>query len=380
MSVVDVSEDESLSQSSVDPQRLASPRPRSAPSKPPAKKPKPCALLVLAIAAVVAACIAIPWAIHANHYESTDDAFVEGRVIPISPQLPARVVAVPVEDNELVHAGDLLVELDPTDYQVALDQAHASESAAVGQLQQATAQIAVVKAQVQERQAELDVAQASAANVTSDYNRWRTLETKSPQAVSKQQLDDMGESQSSSAAQVEQAKAKLTEAQAQIETAQANIVAAQGELAKAQADVHRAEVNLSYCKITAPEDGRITKKNVEAGSYVQSGQNLLAIVPPDVWVVANFKETQLARMRVGQSVRITIDAYPDRQFTGKVDSIQSGTGSRFSMLPAENATGNFVHVVQRLPVKVTFDPGQISTTDQPLAPGMSAEPEVYVAQ
>src|SRR5262249_42935470 len=148
---------------------------------------------------------------------------------------------------------------------------------------------------------------------------------------SKQQTDSAVWAERSGAAQVEQAKAKLAETTAQIATAEANVKAAQGDLDKAMADTHRAEQNLTYCTITAPEAGRITRKNVEPGSYIQTGQNLFAIVPNDVWVVANFKETQLARMHPGQRVTFTVDAYPDREFTGKVDSIQSGTGSRFSM-------------------------------------------------
>ena len=134
----------------------------------------------------------------------------------------------------------------------------------------------------------------------------------------------------------------------------------------------------SYCTLTASEDGRITRKSIEPGSYVQVGQSLFAIVPPEYWVVANFKETQLDRSRPGQPVNITIDAYPEKQFTGKIDSIQSGTGSRFSVLPAENATGNYVKVVQRVPAKIVFDRGQTSDATRPLAPGMSAVPVVTV--
>ena len=137
-------------------------------------------------------------------------------------------------------------------------------------------------------------------------------------------------------------------------------------------------MNLTYCTLTALEDGRITKKNIEPGSYVQTGQTLFAIVPPEFWVVGNFKETQLDRVHVGQGVKISVDAYPEKEFTGRVESIQSGTGSRFSMLPAENATGNYVKVVQRVPVKITFDPGQMQDASHPLAAGMSAVPEVKV--
>jgi membrane fusion protein, multidrug efflux system len=339
------------------------------------RRKKPVVLGVLAVLAIIGGTIAVLWAIHEAHFESTDDAFIEGRVIPISPQLPARVQAVHVSDNQTVHKGDLLVELDPTDYQVALDQAKASESAVVGQLQQAKAQVTASQASQLEAEAELSMTQANAASVNADYQRYQKLSGGSPGAVSKQQMDSIEASQQTATAQIAQAKAKIAQAQADFETAQANVVAAQGNLAKAQADIRRAEVNLSYCTIVAPEDGRVTRKNVEPGSYVQAGQNVLALVPPDVWVVANFKETELTRMRVGQPVSIEVDAYPGQEFTGKIQSIQSGTGSRFSMLPTENATGNFVHVVQRVPVKIILDSSQ-SDSDHPLVPGMSVEPQV----
>jgi membrane fusion protein (multidrug efflux system) len=227
-----------------------------------------------------------------------------------------------------------------------------------------------------EAQAELSMTEANAVSVNADYQRYQKLSGGTPGAVSKQQMDSIEASQQTATAQIAQAKAKIAQSQADFETAQANVVAAQGNLAKAQADIRKAEVNLSYCTIVAPEDGRVTRKNVEPGSYVEAGQSLLALVPPDVWVVANFKETELTRMRVGQPVSIEVDAYPGQEFTGKVQSIQSGTGSRFSMLPTENATGNFVHVVQRVPVKIIFD--SQSDSDHPLVPGMSVEPQVRV--
>ena len=341
------------------------------------RRKKPVVLGVLAIFALTGGTIAVLWAIHAAHFESTDDAFIEGRVIPISPQVAARVKEVHVSDNQSVHKGDLLVELDPTDYQVALDQAKASEAAVVGQLQQAKAQVTASQASQLEAQAELSMTQANAVSVNADYQRYQKLSGGTPGAVSKQQMDSIEASQQTATAQIAQAKAKIAQSQADFETAQANVVAAQGNLAKAQADIRKAEVNLSYCTIVASEDGRVTRKNVEPGSYVEAGQSLLALVPPDVWVVANFKETELTRMRVGQPVSIEVDAYPDQEFTGKVQSIQSGTGSRFSMLPTENATGNFVHVVQRVPVKILFDADQ-SNGDHPLVPGMSVEPQVRV--
>jgi membrane fusion protein (multidrug efflux system) len=337
---------------------------------------RPIVLGLLAVVAIIGGVIGVLYAVHASHYESTDDAFVDGHVVPISPQIPALVRSLNVDDNTPVHKGDVLVQLDPTDYQVALDQTRATVASMRGQLEQCNAQVTAAQAGVAEAQAEVDVKLSDQANMDADYKRYQEL-SKTQGAVSKQQLDASSAAQRSAAAQVERAKAQLAEAQSQILTAQANVIAAKGNLDKATADMHRADVNLGYCTIVAPCDGRITRKSVEPGSYVQTGQNLFAIVPADVWVVANFKETQLERMKVGQRVTITVDAYPGVSFTGHVDSFQSGTGSRFSMLPAENATGNFVHVVQRVPVKIILDgdPGQ-RDAEHPLTPGMSVNPEV----
>jgi membrane fusion protein (multidrug efflux system) len=356
---------------------LAAPRTRL-PEPPKRPRKRWMVLGVLGVLLVAGAIVGTLYFLHARQFESTDDATVEGRIIPISPQIAARVKAVRVADNALVHKGDVLVELDTIDYQVALEQARASESAAQGRLTQAQAQVDSVRASRDEAKAEVAVAEANAQMAQSDHDRYVDAANRNAGAISKQQLDNATATWRSTDAQVQQARAKLAAAEAQIATAQAGVEGAKGDLAKASADVHKAVVNFSYCTITAPEEGRITRKNVEPGSYVQAGQNLFAIVPPEFWVVANFKETQLDRMRPGQPVKIQIDAYPERQFTGHVDSIQSGTGSRFSVLPAENATGNYVKVVQRVPVKIVLDPGQTDDATHPLAAGMSAVPEVKV--
>jgi membrane fusion protein (multidrug efflux system) len=256
---------------------------------------------------------------------------------------------------------------------VALDQARATQAAMAGKLQQAKSEIDSAKASVDEARAEVDVAQANSENADADYKRFMNLSTSNAGAVSRQQMDSASAAKRSNDAQVEQAKAKLIAAQVEVETKQATELAADGDLQKAIADVHKAEVNLSYCTIRAPSDGKITRKSVEPGSYVQTGEQLLALVPDQVWVVANYKETQLEKMKPGQPVSITVDAYPGEELHGHLDSIQSGTGSRFSMLPAENATGNFVKVVQRIPVKILID-----NPDRPLSPGMSVVVEVDV--
>ncbi len=313
--------------------------------------------------------------LHSRHFEETDDAFIDGHVIPISPQVPALVAKVHISDNTLVHKGDLLVELDPTDYQVAVAQARGSEASAQGKLEQARSGVPSAQSAVTEAQAELDSEQVNFDNVNRDLQRFAGL---SAGARSQQQLDNATAAQKRAQADVEQARAKVQTAMSQVTTAKANVTAAEGDLQKAQADTRRAEVNLGYCRITAPCDGKVTNKAVDIGMYVTTATQLFVLVPSDVWVTANFKETQLAHMQPGQPVSISVDAYPGREFHGTINSIQSGTGSRFSIIPAENATGNFVKVVQRVPVKITFDGNANNDPNHLLSPGMSAQPTVRV--
>lgn len=349
----------------------------AAPRKP--RRRRGILLILLAFFLIVGGTVAVLYALHARHFESTDDAFVDGPIVPISPQVAGQVSKVYVSDNAEVHAGDRLVDLDTTLYDVALEQAKAAREAAEGRLKQAQSQIESVHANQAEARAELAVAQANASSAHSDLSRYQELSTKTPQAVSRQQVDTAVSSQQAADAQVAQAKAKVTAADAQLATAQAAIEAAKGDVNRADADIRKATTDRDYCYIKAPQAGRITRKNVEAGAYVQVGQPLFALVSHDVWVTANFKETQLDQMRPGQPVTIGIDAYPDKRFTGKIDSVQAGTGARFSMLPVENATGNFVKVVQRVPVKIVFDdPNEMNDVHTLLAPGMSATPEVKV--
>ena len=228
---------------------------------------------------------------------------------------------------------------------------------------------------VAQAQAELDAAQVNFENSNRDLQRYQGLDER---AKSQQQLDTATTTQKTAAAQVQQAKARLATSEAQVASAKASVIAADGDYQKAQADTARAKINLDYCRIVAPADGRVTNKNVDPGMYVTSSTQLFVLVPADVWVVANFKETQLDRMQPGQPVKIKVDAYPDREFHGTVQSIQAGTGSRFSVIPSENATGNFVKVVQRVPVKITFDGDVNSDESHLLFPGMSVEPIVQV--
>jgi membrane fusion protein (multidrug efflux system) len=373
------------------PPQPAQPAPRPAPAAPPPPPPPPPAepeakadrppllqrtgfrVFLLIVAALALAGGA--YYLYARQFEETDDAFVDGHVVPISPQVSARVARVLIDDNSRVKAGQLLVELDPTDYDVAVAQARGAEASAAGKLEQAKSGVPSAESAVKEAQAEVDSAQVNFDNADRDFKRYQGLDDR---AKSQQQLDNATAAQKRAQADLEEAKAKLVTAQSQVETAKANVAAAAGDLQKAQADTKRAEVNLGYCHITAPADGKITNKAVDPGMYVTSSSQLFQLVPYQVWVTANFKETQLAHMREKQPVTISVDAYPDREFHGTVQSIQSGTGSRFSIIPAENATGNFVKVVQRVPVKITFDGDPNADLQQLLSPGMSVEPKVRI--
>ena len=303
---------------------------------------------ILVFVLIVAACAhyAVKYFMASLVYEWTDDAFLEAHVTAVSPRIAGHIRTVYVDDNQLVKKGDLLVEIDDADYQVKTQQALAAFEAAKAQNEQVTAQITAAKAEARRSQ--------------SDLKRYQELVANN--SVSKQQYDNAVAAADSAAAQVEAV------------TKQASVAVAR--IAEANSTLAQSKLELSYTKIYAPQDGRVTKKAVEPGEYIYVGQPLLAIVPQDVYVIANFKETQLKRIKVGQFVDIKVDAYKDLHIKGSVNSIQSGTGARFSLLPPENATGNYVKVVQRVPVKITID--SEPNDNFVLAPGMSVIPKVKV--
>ena len=306
-------------------------------------------------------------------FESTDNAFIEAHIAPIAPQVPGRVARLYIEDNQEVKKGDLLLQIDPGDYEARRAQAAAAVVAAQSQHEQAKAQFAVAQTLEDQARGSVAVAEAEASRAAAELRRYQSVESR---AVSRSQTDVAETQARSSAAQADVARAKLQEARAQVCLAKASIQTAAANVQQSQAALVQAELNLSYTHITSPEDGRVTKRSVEAGSYIQPGQLLLAIVPHHYWVVANFKETQLQNMRVGQPVTFRVDAYPDVKMKGQVGSIQSGAGARFSMFPPENATGNFIKVVQRVPVKIVSD--DLIAPAFALGPGMSVEPSVRV--
>ena len=388
--------------------------------------------------AIVLLVVGVPHLIHSFTHTSTDDAFIDGSIVPISPRVSGHVAKIFVDTNRWVDAGDLLMELDPNKFQINLDAAEAAYAAAAAVdrsrnaalelteinansgLEEATENMASAKAAVQEANARLDlsraayaqaVAEASSARAKHDMDLKdlkRYQDMAAAQTITVQDLDHAKTAEQISAnalsaaekridtqkAMVSQAKAAVIAAQANLRRAEARLAAAQSvpqqilqsrsqaevahaDVKRAKAEVDQARLNLSYTKIYAPADGFVTKKSIEIGQFVQTGQRVMALVSKDLWVTANFKETQLTNMRPGQAVEIEVDAYPDLQLHGHVDSIQQGTGSRFSLLPPENATGNFVKVVQRVPVKIVFDNLQ-DTGDVVLAPGMSVVPDVDV--
>lgn len=306
-------------------------------------------------------------------YEDTDDAFIDGNVTLVSPRVAGQVTQLLINDNEEVHSNDVLVEIDPRDYQAALDQANADLAAAQSQLDSARAQVEVSESKVVQAQAAVTAAEAQDQRASADLKRYESVESR---AVSKTDFDLAQAQARSAAANLAAARSQVKAAHAEVSLSRAGVETATAAVQQAQARLEQAKLNLSYTKIIAPFDGRITARTVQVGSYVQPGQALFALVPRDVWVTANFKETQLTFMRPGQPVEVHVDAYPTHDFKATVNSLQAGTGARFSLLPPENAVGNYVKVVQRVPVKIVFD--EQLPTNLDIAPGMSVEPKVKV--
>jgi membrane fusion protein, multidrug efflux system len=422
-------------------------------------------MIIAAIVLLVGLTFGVRYFVYASAHETTDDAFIEGHIVQISPKVTGHIARVYVTDNQHVKKGDLLAEIDPRDYAARLAQAKATELAAQskaqaasinvnvtsttagagveqasssvqtaksnventhaavetarGRLAQAQAQVGTAQANAESARAQVAAAEAEATRANADAQRYAALYKQD--VISRQQYDNavaaaqtatasldaarkraaaaetqVGEARAATQAaqgamqqsqaqvgvaqsQVGEAAGRLAAANAapeQVAASRAQVATASADIEQARAAVEQADLNLSYTKIYAPEDGIVTKKAVEEGMFVQVGQALMAIVPDEVWVVANFKETQLDAIRSGQPVDIKVDAYPSKTFKGHVDSIQTGTGARFSMLPPENATGNFVKVVQRVPVKIVFD--EQPDPQHPIGPGMSVEPEVRV--
>ena len=380
-------------------------------------KKKRIALVVLAVLIVTG----VGFWYHASQFATTDDAEIEAYLHPVSARVPGYVTKVTVDDTQYVDAGTVLVQLDPTDYQVAVElakahlaQAQAQASAAMGgvpitsvstqshvnsaeaDVEGAQAGILAAEKQFQEAEARLTQTEANNVKIQDDLERYRQLIGK--REISQQQYDEAVAASKSSAAavteaqagvaaadqQVTEARSKMQDAQAELRSAhtrpqqmqvtRANAQAAAAAVEEAEAQLHRAELDLQYTTIVAPVDGIVGKRTAVAGQNVAPGQTLMTIVPTqDIWVTANFKETELKGMHPGQSVKIHVDS-TGRDYTGKIQGIAGATGVQFSLLPPENATGNYVKVVQRVPVRIVFDPGQ--DPNHLLQVGLSVEPSV----
>jgi membrane fusion protein (multidrug efflux system) len=362
---------------------------------------------------------------YVSSYESTDDAEVDGHINSISTRISGHVVKLSVLDNQYVPAGTALVEIDPADYQVAYDRAKAdfdsaravaagaginvpitsiSTSSQVSSTEadvaSARAGIAAARQQFEAAKAQRDQAEANNVKAQNDLVRYKQLIDK--QEISQQQYDEAIAAAKANAAAVEAARANADAAQAQVTQSQekqrqaeanwrnaqtapqqmqvtrSRAASAQADAQLKKADLDQAQLNLQYTKVVAPVAGVVSDRTVEVGQNVTPGQELMKIIPlDDIWITANFKETQLRDMKVGQSVTLEVDAN-GKGYKGKVDSIAGASGARFSLLPPENATGNYVKVVQRIPVKIVLDPGE--NKDQSLRPGMSVTPKVWIRQ
>ncbi len=381
--------------------------------------------LFLLIGGIVLVAVGILVWRYLSSYESTDDAQINGYLSPISARVGGQVEKLLVADNQQVKVGAPLVQIDPKDYQIALERARADYenalaaagaarvnvpiasvstgsqvSAAQADVESAHAAITASRQQVDAARAEEQADEANNAKAQSDLVRYQELIAK--QEISHQQYDQAVAAAKASAAAVQAAKASIAAAEQQVRQAQSKLAAAEANLRSAatgpqqvqaiqsraqsaeaevkmkKAVLDQAQLNLSYTLIVSPVDGVVSNRTVEVGQNVQQGQELMQVVNlDDVWVVANFKETQLQDMKVGDPVTIHVDA-TGKDYKGRVQSIAGASGAMFSLLPPENATGNYVKVVQRIPIKITFDPKEIQGHE--LSPGMSVEPKVWLNQ
>jgi len=323
-------------------------------------------------------------------HESTDDAFIAADIVSVAPRVSGQISAVHVLDNQMVRSNDLLVEIDPATYAMTVAQKEASADAQSANYKAFIAgyevmqtKVATAEATARQSESDADAAAATAQWAQLDLDRAKELRTNN--TVSQRELDAAQTAETKAKADLDAAKqkaaaddSKVAEARASVTATEAAITMALAQWQEAQTNVATARLDLSYTQIFAPCDGRVTRKAVEPGNYVQVGQQLMSIVPTNVWVVANFKESQLKKMQPGQPATVEIDALGGRTFRAHVDSVQAGSGAAFSLLPPENATGNYVKVVQRVPVKILFD--DALPANHTFGPGLSVTPSVRVSR
>ncbi len=359
--------------------KAPAPHPAAAPNAPADKKKGKGKIIAMIAAALLAIAITgYAYLRYARQFEGTDDAFLEGNLHPVSARVNGTVAEVLTDDNRSVHRGEPLLRLDPRDLEVKLDEAKSDLLSAEAAVPQADAQIGQARAQLAQAEAGIAQMDAQLAKATLDFHRAEELIKKNVSARADYDTakanHDVAHANSASAAATREAAVAL------VRSAEAGQRVALAKQGTAQAIVRDAELQLSYGTIIAPSDGVIGKKSVEVGQRVQPGQALLAVVGADDWVIANFKENQLTHMQPGQPVEISVDAVADHKFAGTVESFSPGTGAKFSLLPPDNATGNFTKVVQRMPVKIRFTPDSVRGYEDRLSPGLSAVVKVRVQQ
>ena len=330
-------------------------------------------VFVPAILATFLLLLGIFAAIHSTFYQSTDDAFVEGRLISVAPRVAGPVVKLLVDDNYDVKEGQLLLEIDPNDYEVRLHQAEAKLAEAKAQLKVSQKEVEVGSSNLNQSYEDVTSTHSKLDFAQKDYRRYSELYKSG--IASKQEYDNSKTGLTVANANYKGATERSKSLKSALESHQAKTDAVAAEIQRLEAEVEQAKLDLSYTKIYAPQSGKVSARSVEKGNYVQIGQPLMQIVPKRVWIVANFKEIQLTHMHPGQPVSIKIDTYPGKKFKGRIESIQRATGAKSSLFPPENAVGSYVKIVQRVPVKIVFEE---DITGYNIVPGMSVVPKVKV--
>lgn len=330
-------------------------------------------ILVPAIIAIVMISIGIIAAIHSTFFQSTDDAFIEGRLISVAPRVAGPVVKLLVDDNDEVKEGQLLLEIDPNDYEVKLKQTEAKLAEAKAQFKVSEKEVEVGTSHLSQSFEDVTSSASKLDFAQKDYMRYSEMHKAG--IASKQEYDNSKTHLTVAKSNYKGATDKSKALKSSLESHQAKVEAVAADIRKLEAEVEQAKLDLSYTKIYAPQSGTVSARSVEKGNYVQIGQPLMQIVPKRVWIVANFKEIQLTYMHPGQPVSIKIDTYPGKKFKGRVDSIQRATGAKSSLFPPENAVGSYVKIVQRVPVKIVFEE---DISNYNIVPGMSVVPKVKV--
>lgn len=357
--------------------------------KPNQRRKKAVTFILFPIIIVIGAVTLYFYLQYKKTHISTDDAFVDGRVHVIASKVPGTVKMIHIKDNQFLRKGDVILEIDPTDYEVRIKETRAGLETERAKLSEIRDRVDTVKKQLSEIIASLE---ASRANVELQEANLRQAEIDLKRAeillkkevIPRDQYDRAKTAYEIAVAQVKAAKDRVKQLEASLETQKALIKQTESSLLPQHAQIQQkdailkgAELNKSYTKIYAPSDGYIAKRSVEIGNQIQPGQSLMAVVPlDDIWITANYKETQLERVKLGQRVKIKVDTYPDKVFYGKVDSVMAGTGAVFSLFPPENATGNYVKIVQRIPVKIILDQG--TDPSHILRIGMSVVPTILI--